>query len=191
MSERRIPRWVVIIIAGMLLVYLGSIVYFEARLGYFQPQGSTSLVIATFNDDNDRHERVLRLERIDGQNYIAVNHWPRAWYHQALDNPEVEVKMPGEESFAPYLAVPIGGEEEQRVAEQYPVSFNFRFRTGLKIGAITGNPPPAVDTAGARDEHPVQIRDRRTGHADTSTLYTGCNCYRFRFLCPGVKGPIL
>ena len=32
-----------------------------------QPQGSTSIVIATFNDDNERHDRVVRLEQIDGR----------------------------------------------------------------------------------------------------------------------------
>ena len=81
------------------MVYVGSIVWFEARLGYNQPQGNTSLVIATFSDDNERRERVLRLEKIDGRNYIAANHWPRAWYNQVINNPNVEVKLPGEDSF--------------------------------------------------------------------------------------------
>ena len=49
------------------MVYVGSIVWFEARLGYNQPQGNTLLVIVTFSDDNERHERVLRLEKIDGR----------------------------------------------------------------------------------------------------------------------------
>ena len=64
----------------LFLVYVGSIVWFEARLGYNQPQGNILLVIVTFSDDNERHERVLRLEKIDGRNYIAANHWPRVCY---------------------------------------------------------------------------------------------------------------
>jgi|TARA_Y100000294_G_C8397516_1_gene273412 hypothetical protein len=131
MSIKKSTKWSLITLALLFLAYLGSIIWFEARLGYYQPQGSTSLVIATFGDDNERHERVLRLEQTDGNSYIAANHWPRAWYHQALDNQQVEVKMPGEESFAPYLAVPLEGAEDQRLQEVYPVGLNFRFRTGF------------------------------------------------------------
>ena len=58
----------------LFLVYVGSIVWFEPRLGYNQPQGNTSFAIVKFSDDNERHERVLRLEKIDGRNYIAANH---------------------------------------------------------------------------------------------------------------------
>ncbi len=116
---------------GLFVVYVLSIVWYEANLGYNQPQGSTSLVIASFNDNNERHERVLRLQQIDGKNYIAANHWPRAWYKQALNNPDVEVKMPGTNTFEPFLAVPLQGEEEERVGEVYNFGFEFRFRTGF------------------------------------------------------------
>ena len=98
MKNNKIVKWSLAGLGVLFLAYVGSIVWFEAQLGMNQPQGSTSIVIATFNDDNERHERVVRLERIDGQNYIAANHWPRAWYKQALGNPNVEVKMPGNDS---------------------------------------------------------------------------------------------
>ncbi|MGI9252048.1 MAG: hypothetical protein ACR2PR_12820 [Pseudohongiellaceae bacterium] len=123
-------KWPLIGLVALLLIYVGWIVYYEARLGYRQPQSRTSMTIATFND-GDRHERVLRLEQIDGKNYIAANHWPRAWYNQALDNPEVEVKMPGTNEFAPYTAVPLEGAELEQVSEIYRFGFNFRFRTGF------------------------------------------------------------
>lgn len=131
MKNNKIVKWSSIGVGVLLLAYVASIVWFEAQLGMNQPQGSTSLVIATFNDDRERHERVLRLEQIDGNNYIAANHWPRAWYNQALDNPNVEVKMPGEDNFDPYLAVPLQGAEEERISEIYNFGFNFRFRTGF------------------------------------------------------------
>jgi hypothetical protein len=115
---------------AILLIYVGSVVWFEARLGINQPQGSTSIVIATFNEGSERHERVLRLEQIDSKNYVAANHWPRAWYRQALSNPLVEVKLPGTEVFTPFTAVPLEGAELDKVAEIYPVGSNFRFRTG-------------------------------------------------------------
>ena len=131
MSGKKIAKWAGIGFVGLMLIYIGSIVWFEARLGINQPQGSTSLVLATFGPDNDRHERVLRLEQIDGNNYIAVNHWPRRWYGYALDNPSVEVKMPGDNNFEPYVAVPLEGEELERVSEEYSFGFEFRFRTGF------------------------------------------------------------
>ncbi len=131
MKNNKITKWSLITPGVLLLVYVGSIVWFEARLGYRQPQGNTSIVIATFNSDKERHQRVLRLEQIDGNNYIAANHWPRAWYHQALDNPKVEVKMSGEDSFQPYLAIPLQGAEEEHIREVYSFGFNFRFRTGF------------------------------------------------------------
>ncbi len=131
MMDNRIVKYSLIGLGVLLLAYVGSIVWFEAQLGMNQPQGGTSLVIATFNDDNERHERVLRLEQIGGENYIAANHWPRAWYKQALDNPNVEVKMPGNDSFEPYLAIPLQGSEEERVREIYDFGFEFRFRTGF------------------------------------------------------------
>jgi len=131
MKNNRIVKWSIIAAGGLFLAYVASIVWFEAQLGMNQPQGSTSIVIATFNDDRTRHERVVRLEQIDGQNYIAANHWPRAWYNQALQNPNVEVKMPGSDVFEPYLAIPLEGAEEERIGEIYSFGFEFRFRTGF------------------------------------------------------------
>jgi hypothetical protein len=131
MGNKKIIRWSLIGVGVLFLTYIGSIVWFEARLGINQPQGSTSLVIATFSGDEERHERVLRLEEVDGNNYIAANHWPRAWYNQALANPNVEIKLPGEEAFENYLAVPLEGAEEEHIREVYSFGFEFRFRTGF------------------------------------------------------------
>jgi hypothetical protein len=130
MDSGKITKWSLIAVGVLFLGYVAYVVNFEIQLGVNQPQGSTSLVIATFND-GERHERVLRLEQIDGNNYIAANHWPRSWYSQARDNPNVEVKMPGEESFEPYLAVPLEGSELERISEIYSFDFAFRFRTGF------------------------------------------------------------
>ena len=113
------------------MVYVGSIAWFEARLSYNQPQGNISLVIATFSDDNERHARVLRLEKIDGRNYIAAIHRPCAWYNQVINNPNVEVKLPGEDSFENYLAVSLKGNEEEHIRGVYSFGFEFRFRTSF------------------------------------------------------------
>ena len=131
MNSKKIRNWSLLAVAGLFLIYVAWVVRFEINLGYNQPQGGSTLVLATFNEEGERHERVLRLEQIGGQNYISVNHWPRNWYWQALNEPNVEVKLPGEDSFAPYLAVPLEGAEEQRISEIYTFDFNFRFQTGF------------------------------------------------------------
>lgn len=113
---------------GLFLLYAGYVAYAEARLGYLQPQGGSTIVIATF-DDGARHERVVRLTRLEGRNYIAAQHWPRAWYRQALATPQIEVKMG--EVFEPYLAVVPQGAELAMVKENYQMPLGFRFRTGF------------------------------------------------------------
>ena len=113
---------------GLFMLYAGYVAYAEARLGYLQPEGGSTIVIATF-DDGARHERVVRLTRLEGRNYIAAQHWPRAWYRQALVTPQIEVKM--DEVFEPYLAVVPQGSELAMVKENYQMPLGFRFRTGF------------------------------------------------------------
>ena len=129
MNRKRIGKWVGIVVGVLLLIYIAQVVIFEVRLGVNQPQNQSTIVIATFDEDGNRHERVLRLVEIDGNAYVAANHWPRAWYHQALENPRVEVQM--DDEFEPYIAVPLQGAEEEMLEEEYAVSFEFRFRTGF------------------------------------------------------------
>ena len=131
MNDARILKWSSQSLCALMSVYVGSVVWFEAQLGINQPQGATSIVIATFNEDNERHERVVRLEKIQDKYYVAANHWPRAWYRRALANPKIEVKMPGQDSFVPFKAVNVVGDEDTFVREIYRVGFSFRFRTGF------------------------------------------------------------
>ena len=121
-------RGLLVGLLGLFLLYAGYVAYAEARLGYLQPQGGSTIVIATF-DDGARHERVVRLTRLEGRNYIAAQHWPRAWYRQALATPQIEVKM--DEVFEPYLAVVPQGSELAMVKENYQMPLGFRFRTGF------------------------------------------------------------
>lgn len=129
MKKISLKKWSLIAVGLLIIFYIGSVVWFEVRLGYNQPQNSSTIVIATFDEDGTRSERVVRLTVLDDKYYIAANHWPRAWYRQALNNPEFEVKREG--SFVPYIAVPLEGNELDFVEEGYQVSFEFRFRTGF------------------------------------------------------------
>ena len=64
----------------------------------FQPEniGGTTIVLSTTGADGTSYERVLSPIDDDGQLFVAANHWPRAWYHRALENPNVRVTREGE-----------------------------------------------------------------------------------------------
>ena len=59
----------------------------------FQPEniGGTTLVITTNDAEGNAYDRVLSPIDREGQLFVAANHWPRAWYRRALENPDVRV----------------------------------------------------------------------------------------------------
>ena len=119
---------IVVIVA---LVYLGIVVAFESLIGFLQPQAGSTLVITTFDANGASHERVVSRLENDGHLYVAANHWPRAWYKRALANPDVRATIDGKTS--DYRAVPVTGEEHERVE-----SAN---RHGVLFRIVTGFPP--------------------------------------------------
>jgi len=111
------------------LVYVGIVVAFESLIGYFQPTAGSTLVITTFDTDGASHDRVVSRLESDEKLYVAANHWPRAWYERALENPEVEITVEGEKG--KYRAVPVTGAEHDRVNGQNQLGVVFRFLTGF------------------------------------------------------------
>jgi len=116
-------------IALLVLIYIAIIATFESLLGYFQPSGQGSLVITTADEDGTRHDRVLARLQSDGELFVAVNHWPRAWYGRALENPSVQVSVDG--VTGSYLAVPVTDEEHDRVNRENSLGIVFRILTGF------------------------------------------------------------
>ena len=117
------------IIAILMLVYVGIVVTFESLLGYFQPKDQATLVITTTNEDGVTNDRVLARLMSGDQLYVAANHWPRAWYSQALANPNVKILFDGE--VKEYSAVPVTGEEHDRIDAEKKLGMAFRFLTGF------------------------------------------------------------
>ncbi len=116
-------------IAVLFLVYFGIVTAFESLLGYFQPAGETTLVITTTAEDGTPIDRVLSRLDSNGQLYVAANHWPRAWYNRALENPNVQVTLDGEKG--DYLAIPVTAEEHEQVNAENSLGIMFRILTGF------------------------------------------------------------
>ena len=117
------------ILAIAILVYVGIVVAFESLIGYFQPTAGSTLVITTFDQNGTAHDRVVSRLESDGELYVAANHWPRAWYSRALENPEVQVTLDGEQR--DYRAVPVTGAEHEHVDQENRLGVMFRILTGF------------------------------------------------------------
>jgi hypothetical protein len=117
-----------ITLISLIGIYIGLVVLFESWLGYSQPTNANSLVITTF-DSMEAKDRVLSAVNNDGKLYVSANHWPRSWYRQTLSNPNVEVLYKGEKKS--YLAVPVEGEEHDRLMKEHAHPLTFRILTGF------------------------------------------------------------
>ena len=119
------------IIAILLLVYVGIVVAFESLLGYYQPAGETTILISTKGEDGAVSDRVLSRLNSEDKLYVAANHWPRAWFNEVLERPEVQVTVDGAKG--DYLAVLVSQAEHDRLNAEHPL--------GLVIRILTGFPP--------------------------------------------------
>ena len=117
---------IVLIVA---LIYTGIVVAFESLIGILQPTAGSTMVITTFERNGAPHDRVVSRLDSNGQLYVAANHWPRAWYNRALENPEVEATIGDERSS--YRAVPVTGSEYDRVDAENSLGVFFRVLTGF------------------------------------------------------------
>ena len=113
----------------VVLVYVGIVVAFESLIGYFQPADGSTLVITTFDGNGAPHDRVVSLLQSDDRLYVAANHWPRAWYERARENPDVQVTLDGDKG--DYRAVPVTGAEHDRVESDNSLGLFFRILTGF------------------------------------------------------------
>jgi hypothetical protein len=119
------------ILAIIALVYVGIVVLFESLIGYFQPTDGNTLVITTTDAGGEPHDRVLSRLGSGGNVYVAANHWPRAWYREALEHPEVQATLDGQRG--DYLAVPVTDAERERLQTEHGL--------GLVVKLLTGFPP--------------------------------------------------
>ena len=119
------------IVGIVALVYVGIVVLFESSIGYFQPRGQGTLVIATRADNGAARQRVVSRLDSGGRLYVAANHWPRAWYNEVLAHPAVQVTIDGRSRA--YIAVPATPAEYQRLNAEHGL--------GIVVRILTGFPP--------------------------------------------------
>jgi len=112
-----------------LVIYAAIVAAFESTIGTLQPTRDSTLVITTFDPDGSAHDRVVSRLESGGHLYVATNHWPRAWYHRALANPDVVATLAGGKGN--YRAVPVSGEEHDRVNADHPLGPVMRVLTGF------------------------------------------------------------
>jgi hypothetical protein len=121
---------IVKILAILLLSYVGVVVAFESLLGYFQPENEGTLVLSITDGDGATRDRVLARLAVEDDVYVAVNHWPRQWYYQVMDHPNVTMTHDGASINA--TAIPVTTDEEaERVNTAKPLGLVFRILTGF------------------------------------------------------------
>ena len=128
------------ILGVLVLVYVAIVVIFESLLGYFQPEAGDTVVITTFDADGEGRSRVLSGLDSGERFYVAVNHWPRAWYRRALANPAVQITRNGETR--DLVAVPVTGEELDRVRTEHPIPMGVRALMGFAPRRVLRLDPP-------------------------------------------------
>lgn len=128
------------ILGVLVLVYVAIVVIFESLLGYFQPEAGDTVVITTFDADGEGRSRVLSGLDSGERFYVAVNHWPRAWYRRALANPAVQITRNGETR--DLVAVPVTGEELDRVRAEHPIPVGVRTLMGFAPRRFLRLDPP-------------------------------------------------
>ncbi len=82
----------------------------------FKPTMGDVIVLTTTDSDGTRHDRVLSPIEDAGQLFVSANHWPRAWYRRALENPHVQVTR--DDATRDFLAVPVSDTERDRLLER-------------------------------------------------------------------------
>ena len=117
------------ILAILLGIYVLVVVVFESLLGYYQPANQSTLVITTTNAEGVSNDRVLAKIEFNDQIYVAANHWPRAWYSQALTNPNVSATIDEEKN--DYISVPVTDAEHAEVDGANSLGLVFKMLIGF------------------------------------------------------------
>jgi hypothetical protein len=128
----KIAKWLAIVLAS----YVVLVVAFECLVTFMgkkqADQGvapDENWLVITTKDSTENRDTVIAGVEVDGQLYVAANHWPRGWYNRAVLNPDVWITRAGDKT--PYRAIPVTGEERVKVAARYDLPWLVRFLSGF------------------------------------------------------------
>ena len=76
------------------------------------------------------NSRVVSPVEDDGQLYVSANHWPRDWYNNVLDRPNLTGSLRNSETID-YVAIAVTVEEDTYLQKKYKHGWVFRFLTGF------------------------------------------------------------
>ena len=121
------------LVFGVYLVIVLAFQIFVVVMGKNQADRGVrpdeSWVTITTSDADGSYDTVLGGVELDGQLYVAANHWFRGWYRRAVANPDIVVTLAGLEQ--DYRAIQVTGADRTRIAEYYTFPFFFRLLTGF------------------------------------------------------------
>lgn len=103
-------------LAIAVVVYVALGLAADAAIGWFQPQGSNTVVLRTFDAGGAPRDTVLALLDDGGQLWVESGHWFRGWYRRVLANPDVELVRGG--VAAPYRATALDTPEAVATVER-------------------------------------------------------------------------
>ena len=134
----------------LLTVYVVFVVLFEAVfLGWYQPSfedpggcpdatggkglrrdcGIPMILLTTLDDDGQANTTMVARFVTDGALYVSAHHWSRGWYKAAIKNQGLRGEIQG--NIENYVAVPVVGEEFDRVAADHPLPLITQFLMGF------------------------------------------------------------
>lgn len=127
-------KWLAIALGA----YVGLVAAFECLVGFFGNRQAQSgalsderwIIITTLSGSGPKDTVIAGVEH-DGHLYVAANHWPRGWYHRAIETPNVAVTRAGSSEKKEYRAVPLEGADRAAIEQVYVLPFAIRFLTGF------------------------------------------------------------
>ena len=112
-------------------VYILLVLSTEVLIWRIQPDmdGGLTLTIVDPRNPAATITRHVYGHEFEGALYVSSNHWFRSWYQAALKHPNIEVST--NNTNRTYTAVPVDGEEHDRVMADYNMGFLLRFLCGF------------------------------------------------------------
>ena len=121
------------IVAGVYVALVIAFEVFAVYMGHQDAQDGVApddqWILLSTSDGQKTHDTVVAGVEVDGQLYVAANHWPRQWLRRAEKNSDIKVTRAG--VTLSHRAIQVLGAERDRVLREYSLPWILRFLTGF------------------------------------------------------------